>query len=196
MEKAIQHVSTIFPAAEFANQAICREYLTHALRLLAGDTGKSIEARYTLCLKVGLCLYNEGRIRESVKWIKESCEWREGNLAEEHPDRLASQLALAGAYQADGHIKKAVELMEHVVDVQGRILAEEHPDRLTSQHVLARAYQADGQIKKAVELMEHVVAVNSVILRKDHPSRLVSESSLSYFLAKQLDDLDNSVTRT
>ena len=132
VEKAMQHVSTIFPTAEFVNQAICREYLTHALRLLAGEVGKSIEARYTLCLKVGLCLYDEGRIRESVKWIKESCEWRERNLAEEHPDRLASQHQLAGAYEADGQIKKAVELMEHVVGVQRRILAEEHPSRLAS----------------------------------------------------------------
>jgi hypothetical protein len=58
--------------------------------------GEDIEARYTLCLKVEL--YEEGRISESVKWIKESCEWREENLAEEHPDRLNSQYELAGAY--------------------------------------------------------------------------------------------------
>jgi tetratricopeptide (TPR) repeat protein len=176
VEKAIQHVSTMFPIAEFANQTKCREYLTHALRLLSVEAGKNIEARYTLCLRVGQYFYYDGRISESVKWIKESWRWREEHLAEEHPSRLASQHELARAYQANGQIKEAVEL---VVSVESRINAEEHPDRLPSQHELASAYQANGQIKEAVELMEHVVSVRSRILAEEHPSRLASQHELA-----------------
>ncbi|KAH7169665.1 uncharacterized protein B0J16DRAFT_277097, partial [Fusarium flagelliforme] len=50
-------------------------------------------------------------------------------LAEDHPDRLASQYVLAKAYRADGQIKKAVELLEHVAVVREKILVEDHPDR-------------------------------------------------------------------
>jgi hypothetical protein len=57
-------------------------------------------------------------------------------LAEEHPDRLASQHALAGAYHADGQTKKAVELLEHVVAVKSVVYRKDHPSRLVSESVL------------------------------------------------------------
>jgi hypothetical protein len=65
-------------------------------------------------------------------------------LAEDHPDRLASQYALACAYQANGQVKQAIDLLKHVVDIEKKTLAEDHPDRLASQYALACAYQANG----------------------------------------------------
>ncbi|OJJ59198.1 hypothetical protein ASPSYDRAFT_31810 [Aspergillus sydowii CBS 593.65] len=53
------------------------------------------------------------------------------------PSRLASQHALAGAYQNNGQIKQGVELLEQVVAVWERTIAEEHPDQLAPQHALA-----------------------------------------------------------
>jgi tetratricopeptide (TPR) repeat protein len=179
MEKAIRHLSTVFPYAEYANRPICREFLIHALRLLERPQGRGVKERYALCLKIGQCLYEEGRIRESVEWFEESCRWSDKNLAEDHANRLSSQHELAKAYQADGQIKKAVELLEHVVAIRTGILAEEHRNRLASQHELARAYQADGQIKKAIELLEHVVAVESRIHAEEHPDRLASQHELA-----------------
>jgi hypothetical protein len=41
----------------------------------------------------------------------------QASLAEDHPSRLASQHALAGAYQANGQVKDAVTLLQHVVKV-------------------------------------------------------------------------------
>lgn len=61
---------------------------------------------------------------------------REAALAEDHPDRLASQHALAIAYRVNGQIGEAVELLKHVVTVRETALAEDHPDRLASQQVL------------------------------------------------------------
>jgi tetratricopeptide (TPR) repeat protein len=179
VKKVIQHVSTVFPYAEYENRLIWRGFLTHTLRLLGRQLGEGVEERYELCLKVGRSLFHEGRFGNSVKWFEESFRWRKDNLAEEHPDRLLSQHELAGAYRADGQIEKAVELLEYVVAVRIRILGEEHPHRLASQHELATAYQADGQIKKAVELLEHVVAVRTRILAKDDPSRLASQNELA-----------------
>jgi hypothetical protein len=56
----------------------------------------------------------------------------EKGLAEEHPDRLASQHVLAGAYEAYGQVQKAVKLLEHVVAVKGRFLRDDHSSRLRS----------------------------------------------------------------
>ena len=179
MEKAIRYVSTVFPYAWYDNRSIWSGFLTHTLRLLGRHPGEDVEERYILCLKVGQSLYAEGRIGDSVKWLEESFRWRKDNLAEEDPNRLASQHELATAYQADGQIKKAVELLEHVVSVRTRILSEQHHDRLSSQHELAYAYQADGQIKKAVKLLEHVVIVRTRIHAEEDPNRLASQHELA-----------------
>jgi hypothetical protein len=74
---------------------------------------------------------------------------QENTLAEEHPDRLASQHALASAYEANRERKRAIKLLEYVVTIQEKTLAEEHPDRLASQHALASAYEANRERKRA-----------------------------------------------
>ena len=114
-------------------------------------------------------------------------------LAEDHPNRLASQHSLAIAYQDNGQVKDAVRLLKHVVAIQERVLAEDHPDRLTSQHELASAYKANGKVKDAVRLLEQVVAIHERVLAEDHPSRLASQYSLArpYDAAKQPDRLES-----
>ena len=178
-EKIIVHLAEIFPSDDYPNRFIWREYFPHALRLLGDTKGLDVEARYELCVAVGRCLRADGRIKEAVGWLSECCLWRQSHFPEDHPDRLASQHALAGAYRANGQIKKAVELLEHVVAIDKEGLAEDHPDRLASQHALAGAYKANGQISEAVELLEHVVAIKKERLTEDHPSRLASQHALA-----------------
>ncbi len=129
MEKAIRYVSTVFPYAAYGNRSIWRGFLTHALRLLGRQPREDVEERYTLCLKVGQSLYTEGRIGDSVKWLEESFQWRKDNLAEEHPDRLASQHNLAMAYQADGQkIKAESSYYSMWLEWHTKKTREEHPD--------------------------------------------------------------------
>jgi tetratricopeptide (TPR) repeat protein len=121
----------------------------------------------------------DGQIREAVKLLKHVVTVRKSTLGKEHPDRLASQHALALAYEANGQIKEAVKLLEHVVTVRERMLAEEHPDRLASQLALAAEYKANGQIMEAVKLLEHVVTVQERTLAEEHPDRLASQHKLA-----------------
>jgi tetratricopeptide (TPR) repeat protein len=177
----VRQVPDVFPSDDHANLAVWRAYLPHALHLLecGGCITKDTSELYLL---VGRCLRVDGRIREAVRWLEESCLWREA-LDEDDSDRLLSQHVLAMAYEADGQVKKAVELLEVVVKAR-ETLAADHPDRLASQHALAMAYRADGQVKKAVELLEHVVTVEGGFLRDDHPSRLASLTALTYLRAE------------
>jgi len=105
---------------------------------LGNKQGSGVE-KSQLCLWIGRCLRVDGRIQETVRWLEESCRWR-NSLDEEHPDRLASQHELARAYRADGQVKKAVELRKHVVAVKAKVLRDDHPSRLVSQEVLADLY--------------------------------------------------------
>jgi hypothetical protein len=45
-------------------------------------------------------------------------EIRGTTLAPDHPSRLASQHALAGAYQANGQVQEAAVLLEQVVNIK------------------------------------------------------------------------------
>jgi hypothetical protein len=81
-------------------------------------------------------MHVDGRIREAVRWLEESCRWRE-RLDEDDPDLLLSQHTLAIAYEAGGQVQKAVELLEHVIAVQARSLRDDHPSRLVSLGALA-----------------------------------------------------------
>ncbi|KAH7018941.1 hypothetical protein EDB80DRAFT_631665, partial [Ilyonectria destructans] len=181
-QMAITRLAAVFPTDGWENHDLWRQYLPHALRVLEAAGSGEVDGEYERCelgYWVGRCLLVDGRVREAVERLMDAVAIQEKILAEDHPDRLASQHALAVAYNANGQIKEAVELLEHVVAVEGRILAEDHPDRLVSQHALAVAYKANGQIKEAVELLEHVVAVEGRILAEDHPDRLKSQYALA-----------------
>jgi tetratricopeptide (TPR) repeat protein len=177
-DEALQQVAGVFPSDDYTNREVWRAYFPHALRLLEDGQQCHAEERSELCLLVGRCLRVDGRIREAVGWLEQSCRLRE-KLSEDNSDRLLSQHVLAMAYEADGQVQKAVQLLEHVVAVKEKVLAEEHPSRLASQHALAGAYQADGQVQKAVQLLEHIVRVEEKVLAEEHPSRLASQHELA-----------------
>lgn len=71
---------------------------------------------------------------------------RESMLSEEHPDRLASQHALARAYRVNGQVKEAVDLLEHMVAVRERTLSKEHPDWLAVQNRVVTTSEADVKL--------------------------------------------------
>ena len=124
-------------------------------------------------------LINHGKVKDSVSLLEQVVKIRGQTLAEDHPSRLASQHALAGAYRANKQVKEAVSLLEQVVKIQEQTLAEDHPSRLASQHALAGAYQATGQVKEAVSLLEQVVTIREQTLAEDHPDRLASQAVLA-----------------
>ncbi|GMG17376.1 unnamed protein product [Aspergillus oryzae] len=82
-----------------------------------------------------------GQIKEALKLLEYIIAIRTEVLAEDHPDRLASQYVLAIAYQANGQIKKAVKLLEYVVAIESEVLVEDHPDRLLLERIFAAFYK-------------------------------------------------------
>ncbi|KAI8656304.1 NB-ARC domain-containing protein [Fusarium sp. Ph1] len=178
-QAATIRLAEVFPTDAWENRELWRQYLPHALRVLKRAVSDESKEFCELGFWVGRCLLRDGRTREAVDLLEYVVSIREKTLAENHPDRLASQHNLARAYQANGQIEKAVDLLEHVVSINEKTLAENHPDRLASQNNLARAYQANGQIDKAADLLEHVVSINEKTLAESHPDRLTSQHNLA-----------------
>ncbi|KAI3571423.1 hypothetical protein IWW34DRAFT_709803 [Fusarium oxysporum f. sp. albedinis] len=177
-QAAIARLREVFPTDEWENREIWRRYMPHAIKLLRCTeddwSGELCELGYW----AGRCLRVDGRVTEGVKLLEHVVAVKETTLAENHPDRLASQHTLAMAYEANGQIKEAVELLEYVVAIGQTTLAENQPDQLASQHELATTYRSNGQIKEAVELLEHVVAIEAEILAEDDHSRQLSKDVL------------------
>jgi tetratricopeptide (TPR) repeat protein len=138
-EDAVRHVADVFPSDDYESQAVWRGYLPQALRLLDDRQDSSAEDQSELCLLVGRCLQEDGRVQEAVVWLERSCQQR-SQLSEDNSGRLSSQHALAGAYQADGQVHKAVALLQRVVIIKARTLRDDHPSRLVSVEALADMY--------------------------------------------------------
>jgi hypothetical protein len=171
----------LYRAKSIATLEICFQLLEQTRALCHNHLKQSAVAQAQYLL--GIAYQANRQITEAVETLEHVLKVRE-KLAEDHPNRLASQHALAIAYQDNGQITEAVEILEHVVKVQEK-LAEDHPSRLTSQHALADAYQANGQITEAVKLLKLVVATKQRKFREDHPSRTVSEDFLASLMSKE-----------
>ncbi|EGU74971.1 hypothetical protein FOXB_14518, partial [Fusarium oxysporum f. sp. conglutinans Fo5176] len=85
---------------------------------------------------------SNGQIKKAVELLEHIVTIRETTLAENHPNRLALQHALAGAYRSNGQIKEAVELLEYVVAIEAEILAEDDHSRQLSKDVLQACYES------------------------------------------------------
>ncbi|KAF5269078.1 hypothetical protein FOXYS1_10 [Fusarium oxysporum] len=178
-QAAIARLSEVFPTDEWENRDVWRQCMPHAIKLLRCTEDDWSKKLCRLGYWAGRCLLVDGQIKEAVKLLEHVVAVRTTALAENHPDRLTSQHALAMVYRDNGQIKEAVKLLEHVVAVGKATLAENHPSRLASQHELAIAYRANGQIKEAVKLLEHVVAVRKTALAENHPDRLTLQHALA-----------------
>ena len=71
--KAIRHIAEVFPSDDYANRAVWRAYLPHALRLLGNKQDCDVKERSELCLLVGRCLRVDGRVQEAGRWLEETC---------------------------------------------------------------------------------------------------------------------------
>jgi tetratricopeptide (TPR) repeat protein len=154
-------------------------FLRYVFKQLAVDPMTPSQEWLSLYDLMAKNLLNIGNVREAVRLLEHIVKILEQTPAENHPNRLASQHELAGAYLANGQVTEAVRLVEHVVKIREQTLAENHLDRLASQHELAGAYLANGQVKEAVQLLEHVVKIGEQTLAENHPDQLASQHELA-----------------
>jgi hypothetical protein len=85
---------------------------------------------------LGIAYLADGQISKAVETLEHVVKVR-AKLAEDHPNRLASQHELARAYRANGQIAKAVELLKPVVLIKQRKFRVNHRSRTVSEDLLA-----------------------------------------------------------
>ncbi|KAE8372277.1 nucleoside phosphorylase domain-containing protein [Aspergillus bertholletiae] len=110
--KTADRLSEAFPNNNHTNRKVWREYLPHALSLIAeADFQKEKERYINLIVNTGRCLYSDGRWKEAEELQTEELKICSKVLGLEHPDTLASMNNLAytwkllGKAVKDGHSK-------------------------------------------------------------------------------------------
>jgi Tetratricopeptide repeat len=78
-------------------------------------------------------LVKYGKAKEAGPVLEQLLRIREQSLAEDHPDRLASQHNLAVFYWESGSHETALDTMARVVEIHKQVLEEDQPSRQSSE---------------------------------------------------------------
>ena len=90
----VLHLSRIFPFGEHGNRDIWRAYLPHAARINKDTADQDLDGKGQLCKRVGYCLQVDGKTKDAVLWLEESCRCVK-DLVEDHSNRLSSHLSVS-----------------------------------------------------------------------------------------------------
>ncbi|KAI2956395.1 hypothetical protein CBS147324_10941 [Aspergillus niger] len=184
--KTADQLGKVFPNDDHANRQVWREYLPHALSLIAeADFRKEQDKYIHLVDNICRCLYSDGRWKEAEELGVQVMDIRKRILGSEHPDTLTSMANLASTYWKKGQWKEAEELDVQVMELRKQVLGSEHPDTLTSMANLASTYWKKGQWKEAEELGLQVMKLRKQVLGLEHPSSLTSMANLASTYSNQ-----------
>ncbi|TLS22645.1 uncharacterized protein PpBr36_05749 [Pyricularia pennisetigena] len=114
-QDVLVHLKRIFSTNKWEEREKWRQTLPHVLKAVQND-GKdndSWQEENNLGYWAGRCLMADGKIKKAFKLLEHVVRIRETTLAEDHPDRLASQHSLARAYEANGQRKESLGPVHH-----------------------------------------------------------------------------------
>ncbi|BCR98589.1 uncharacterized protein AKAW2_40272A [Aspergillus luchuensis] len=179
--KTADRLSEVFPNNDHANRQAWREYLPHALSLIAEDGFQKEQEKYIdLIRNVCSCLSSDGRWKEAEELEVQVLDLRKRVLGPEHPDTLTSMANLASVYWDQERWKEAEVLEAQVLELHKQVLGPEHPDTLTSLANLASTYWDQGRWKEAEELEVQVLELRKRVLGPEHPETLTSMANLAF----------------
>lgn len=127
------------------------------------DAGLSIESDEANRLSgEATALAAAGRLDEAAATEREALKLRLRFLGREHPDTLASLVALAAIHQRQGHPLEAGLLLRHVLTVRTRVLGAASPDTAAAARLVAGLPPPAGQSLTAAETQETTRLVASL----------------------------------
>ncbi|WUG38202.1 tetratricopeptide repeat protein [Kitasatospora sp. NBC_00458] len=127
------------------------------------------------------CVYlnDEGLIVQALPLYEAYDAQIAHGFATDHPFRLVSRLALAGAYEAVGNPARAVGLLEPLVAAALRVHGPGHVTTLNVRGGLASAYQALGNVGRAIDEYERAVEASREGLGEGHLRTLTLRNNLA-----------------
>ncbi|PNP74375.1 hypothetical protein FNYG_12424 [Fusarium nygamai] len=177
-QKALKHVSEVFPNDNWENRCLWSQYLPHALSLLMGGASVENDNEYSLSLEysVGRCLLKDCRPQEAVELLKNVAQ-NSTKLVGDWFRLIDGEYTLTLAYLQNGQVSEAIELMEHVVTASEATPIEDHRSRIEFESLLAFVYASKGQSEDETRMYRHVLKSMDNLSEDDH---------LRFFVGREL----------
>jgi tetratricopeptide (TPR) repeat protein len=131
--KAADRLREVFLSNDHAKREIWREYLPHAMSLLAEVEFQEEQAKYTSFMRrVGRCLYSEKRYSEAATIFETIMAIRKSQDSDTSSSTLSSMADLAQTYEQQLRLDEVRELEIQMVELSKRVLRTEYPNTFES----------------------------------------------------------------
>ncbi|RSM15449.1 hypothetical protein CDV31_005042 [Fusarium ambrosium] len=162
-QRAINHLTTVCPPAEWRERPLRRALLPHALKTLSESQDVQIDGLFKLYSQVGITLHMNGRYSEALVCLEKSHVWAVGNLPETDKERLRIRHYLVRSYLSVYQPEKAIGLLEGSVASLELVVERDNDGLLTTRHFLAVAYQHSGQVIDRMRRHYNTDTVDSLV---------------------------------
>lgn len=123
--------------------------------------------------------YDQGRLSEAERLLRDVVTLRKSVLGDDHPDTLTSQHQLVRVLRDTGEVGAARALLDDTLRKRVRVLGQMHPDTLTSSNGKADLLRARGKLGEACEIYERVLELRTSVLGERHPATLTTRHYLA-----------------
>lgn len=133
-----------------------------------------------------------GVLDAADRHLGNALEIRREELGADHPDSLASAVAVAELLAARGRYDDAESLHGEVLEQRRRALGTDHPNVVRSLHHVANVLFQQGRFEQAAELHREVVRSFEATLGEDDAETLFAVANLAsdYWALGRLDDAE------
>ncbi len=145
--------------------------------VIAGTKEAGEMENYAIALdNLGVCLLNQGKREESVKFHRMAVEEKERLLGPNHASTFLSQMNLNVATNPSDREER---LSQEILEKQEKILGPEHPDTLLSLINISRALMRDKRYEEAEPLALRALAGTEKVLGASHPKTLTAMDTVA-----------------
>jgi transcriptional regulator with XRE-family HTH domain/tetratricopeptide (TPR) repeat protein len=131
--------------------------------------------------------YDQGRLRDAERLLRDVTDQRSAVLGDDHPDTLTSRHYLARVLRDRGQLAEAGALLSATLAARLKVLGATHPDTLTSSNGMADLLRVRGELAKASEVYQDVLRLRGQVLGERHPATLTTRHYLAQ-VRHRLDD--------
>jgi hypothetical protein len=186
MEKALAHLTEVFPDNGYRNRSVWRTYSPHARYILESDIiSKNAKEKLHLNWKYAESLSSDGRWVEAENWYTQILQTERTEYGLESVYACEAVLRIASTYRNQGRWAEAEQLDMQVLETRRESLGENHPDTLRSLGNLASSLRRQGRWPEAEQMELKVVEMIRKTLGDDHPDTWSSIGNLAMSLRNQ-----------
>ncbi|PUU78419.1 P-loop containing nucleoside triphosphate hydrolase protein [Tuber borchii] len=206
--RAVEVVSTLYPEYDHGVRHMCAAYLPHALAVMEGSTGPTVDELHCRHAdtqagvnNLAVVLGKLGNYTEAEKMFRRALEAKSGTFEEaetlyrkvqdgrqrtlrpEHPHTLACINNLATVLDKQGKYHEAEGEYRRVLEGLEKVLGSEHPTVLTAVGNLASVLTELGQYQEAMDMFWRALEdLREKVLGAEHPDTLDTLADLASVL--------------